>query len=153
MKAAEEFSAQFEYLNSFIKDDVTQADRTKMVENVGKAFFKIQMVANEDTIKAAAEAIKEWAIASNKIVFIGLIPEGATSIETGINKLERLIEIQKISLPFLKKFWQFIITARAEMKSASPFANNDKYIEYMETKQRELIEFIESSIVGIKGLN
>ncbi|MGZ5781456.1 MAG: hypothetical protein ACXWIN_10935, partial [Burkholderiaceae bacterium] len=74
MKAAEEFSAQFEYLNSFIKDDVTQADRTKMVENVGKAFFKIQMVANEDTIKAAAEAIKEWAIASNKIVFIGLIP-------------------------------------------------------------------------------
>jgi hypothetical protein len=110
LQVAEAASVQYQYLVSMALPDVTNADRKTMTEKIGAAFFRMQMVASQDTIAAMIDANEEWTRAMFNINFLGPIPSGHEG------SLTRLIEIQQLATPFMRKLWKFNMIARKEIE-------------------------------------
>lgn len=126
LQVAEAASVQFEFLLSFGNPKVTDADRKSMSQEIGKAFFKLQMVASQDTICAMLDANEEWTRAMFDIMFFGAIPPGNDG------PLTRLSEIQKRATPFMQKLWRFNMIARKEIECE--FRNDVSYFSMMDEK-------------------
>lgn len=126
LQAAEASATQYQFLLSFAAPEVTEADRKIMSQEIGKVFFKLQMVASHDTICAMLDANEEWTRAMLDIRFLGAIPSGE------LGPLIRLSEIQKRVTPFMQKQWRFNIIARKEIECE--FRDDASYFSMMDEK-------------------
>jgi hypothetical protein len=126
LQVAEAASVQYQSLLSFVTPGVTDADRKTMIDKVGGAFFRLQMVASHETIAAMIDANEEWTRALLNIQFLGPVP-----LDRG-GSLVRLIDIQQLATPFMRKLWQFNMMARKEIECQ--FGDDPAYFLMMEEK-------------------
>ncbi|MET3131618.1 hypothetical protein AAKU55_001881 [Oxalobacteraceae bacterium GrIS 1.11] len=129
LQVAEAAAVQYQYLVSFASRDFKDTDRKHMAQEIGKAFFKLQMVASQETIFAMLDANVEWTRAIYYIDLLGPIPLNGTGA--------RIQEIQKYALPFMKKLWRFNIISRKEIECT--FADDDFYLRTMEEKNKFIV--------------
>jgi hypothetical protein len=126
LQVAEAASVQYQSLLSFANPVITDADRKTMFDKIGAAFYKLQVVASHETIAAMLDANEEWTRALLNIQSLGAIPPGPDG------RLSRLIEIQKMATPFMRRLWEFNIVARKEIECE--FKNSQAFYSMMDEK-------------------
>lgn len=126
LQVVEAAAVQYQYLLSFANPKITEVDRAGMTQEIGKAFFKLQMVASQDTIVAMLDANEEWTRAMFDIRFLGPISPDR------IGALTRFSEIQNRATPFMQKLWRFNMIARKEIECA--FKDDASYFSMMDEK-------------------
>jgi hypothetical protein len=135
MQVAEAASVQYQFLLSFGVPDITDAHRKTMTEKIGAAFFRLQMVASQGTIAAMLDANEEWTRAMFHIKFLGPIPSERDGA------LIRLIEIQQLATPFMRKLWQFNMIGRKEIECE--FVDETAYFLMMDEKFSKVLLLFE----------
>ena len=134
LQVAEAYSSQFQFVLTLSDPTISEIDRKDLIRNSGKAFFKLQFVAKQETIVAMIEANQEWARAMIDIRLMGAIQADAPS------RFERLIQIQMRITPYMQKLWRFNILAREEI--GDTFPEPELYFETMTDKFGELADFL-----------
>ena len=134
LQFADAASAQYQYLLSFATPNVTEADRRNMIDKNGAAFARLQLVASQEAIAAMLESNVAWSRAMHKIRSLGPVENGV------YGSLDRLIEIQVVATPFMRKVWEFNIVARGEIDCDIRDAND--YLQKMSEKFSELEKFL-----------
>jgi hypothetical protein len=135
LQVAEAASMQYQFLLSFASPDVTETERKLMTEKIGAAFFRLQVVASQETIDAMLEANEAWTRAMFSIRALGPTPQRFE------DSMTRLIEIQAITKPFMEKHWSYNTIAREEIEST--FSNPSKYKADMGKQYSRIATLIE----------
>jgi hypothetical protein len=125
LEVAEAAAVQYQFLLSFADPEIIEAERAKMAQEIGKTFYKLQMVASTETIEAMLDANEEWTRAMIDIRLMGQIPEG-------LERLKMLCEIQCRATPFMRALWRLNVLARKEIESG--FEDDEHYLSMMDEK-------------------
>jgi hypothetical protein len=151
LETSEELANYMEYLISSGKENVSESERNEIIKKSNAVFNRLHLVANENTIFALTEAVKEWAYASFLIALIPPQQEDATEFDKAVMPIDKILKIQKYSENFSQKIWEFNITARRELKNE--FKDSKKYLDNMEKNQNELYIFIKSTRTQLEKLH
>jgi ABC-type multidrug transport system fused ATPase/permease subunit len=141
LQVAEAASLQYQFLLSFASTDITEEDRRQMTEKIGAAFFRLQVVANEQTISAMLKANEAWARAMFSIRMLGPTPQRYEE------SMQRLIEIQNLAKPFMAALWHYNVTARKEIECK--LDDDASYEAAMNAQYLRISHFLEKVRQGI----
>lgn len=147
LQVAEAASLQYQFLLSFASTETTEEGRGKMTEKIGAAFFRLQVVANENTISAMLKANEAWARAMFSIRMLGPAPQRYNE------SMQRLIEIQNLAKPFMVALWHYNATARKEIECALNDATYEAAMIEQYSRIGDFLEQIKQDIVNGKLSN
>lgn len=132
LQVAESYALQANHLFSFAIPNSTEEDRTALVKDINKSFYKLQAVASTEVIVAMLDANKAWVLAS----FEARIYLDTVAHPQNVNTIDIFLKIIEITTPFIEKMWKFNILARKEIRTG--LEDDDVYFSAMQSKFAEL---------------
>ena len=145
LQVAEAISIQHQYLISFADKNMTMEFRQQMLKEHTKAFFKLQLVAEPETISAMLDSNEEWATAMFNVIRF------SNNIDDANGPLSKVCDIQTRMTPFMHKLWKFNVALRKEIECS--FADDKEYLAMMDAqfeRAKRYFENLNLELLGIK---
>jgi len=147
LEVADAMSKEYRFLLSLAKLDLDQKERNEIVEDIGSAFFKAQVVGSPETVCAMIDANEAWFRA---LVNIQFAVKGPLK---DVDYVIRLAEVQSLATDFMRMLWKFNIVARREIECS--FDNDNAYFFAMDERysrvSKALTETYEKMKAGTVG--